>query len=252
MLPLSVTLAKKYNAEKHQVEGWYISEKLDGIRAVWFGKEGVFKTRNGNRIATPASFTEPLPNDVILDGELWSRRGLFSKSSSVVRKKEPIEQEWKDITYQVFDLIDDTKVFEERYQILQRLPNINVVRQEKGNVNEKLKEVELLGGEGLMLKNPWTTYEHKRTANLLKVKSFQEEEATVIGHFKGKRKYEQVTGALHIELSDGKRCKVGSGMSDAERANPPPIGSTVTIQFFEKTKKGLPRFPTYKGMRTDK
>lgn len=59
-----------------------MSEKLDGVRCVWTG-EAMF-TRNGNPFYPPAFFTEGLPKDVVLDGELFLERGEFQKAMSIV------------------------------------------------------------------------------------------------------------------------------------------------------------------------
>jgi DNA ligase-1 len=59
--------------------GWYLSEKLDGVRAWWDSKERALYARSGNRIWTPDFFTAGLPSDLDLDGELWAGRGQFSE-----------------------------------------------------------------------------------------------------------------------------------------------------------------------------
>ena len=65
------------------VSGWYMSEKLDGVRAYWDGQQLV--SRQGNLFAAPAWFTEKLP-PFELDGELWIARGHFEKTLSIVSK----------------------------------------------------------------------------------------------------------------------------------------------------------------------
>ena len=73
--------------------GWWISEKLDGVRAIWDGKS--LWSRNGRLWAAPSWFTncsylrtnEVLPVSIPLDGELWIDRGLFELTSSICRSK---------------------------------------------------------------------------------------------------------------------------------------------------------------------
>ena len=43
---INVMLAHNYDPEKHDVTGWLMSEKLDGVRCYWNGKS--MYTRNGN------------------------------------------------------------------------------------------------------------------------------------------------------------------------------------------------------------
>jgi DNA ligase-1 len=52
-------------------------------------------------------------------------------------------------------------------------------------------------------------------------------------------------------LADGTRVDVGTGFSDAERDNPPPIGSIIAFRYQELSDGGVPRFPSYVGMRED-
>jgi DNA ligase-1 len=111
-----------------------------------------------------------------------------------------------------------------------------------------MASIESIGGEGLMLRKGGSSYEQKRSNSLLKVKSMMDAEAKVIGHQTGKGRNSDRLGALVCQLVDntGKTFKVGSGLTDAERENPPSIGAIITFSFFEYTKSGVPRFPTYK------
>ncbi len=111
--------------------------------------------------------------------------------------------------------------------------------------------MEALGGEGLMLRQPSSIYVAGRSSTLLKVKTFQDAEARVIGHQKGAGRHKGRLGALVVQLADGTEFSVGTGFSDAERGNPPPIGSTVTFRYQELSDGGVPRFPSYLGVRRD-
>jgi DNA ligase-1 len=70
-------------------------------------------------------------------------------------------------------------------------------------------------GEGVMLKDPSSKYEHKRSYSLLKVKRFEDAEATVIGHQKGTGRCSAMMGALLMREKDGTEFKIGSGFDDA-------------------------------------
>ena len=117
---------------------------------------------------------------------------------------------------------------------------------------DELAAVEKVGGEGLMLRKPDSKHRGGRTADLLKVKSFHDDEALVIGYEDGKGKYDGLVGSLVCITKAGERFKVGSGLTDNLRGfNTIPIGSVITFKYFELTKDGIPRFPTYMRIRPD-
>ena len=117
------------------------------------------------------------------------------------------------------------------------------------HLRRELARVEALGGEGLMLRQPGSKYAVGRSLTLLKIKSFIDSEARVAGHEPGKGRHKGRLGALLAELADGTKFSVGTGFSDAERGSPPAIGSTITFRYQELTDGGVPRFPSYVGVR---
>lgn len=244
--------------ENESVEGWWMSEKLDGVRAWWDGAR--FVSRLGNAFLAPAWFTAGLPSHP-LDGELWIARKAFQKCVSVVRRQDGGEQ-WKDLRYLVFDAPHLPLPFEERLAFLHTLwkerphpyarTHDHFVCKGLSHMKAELARVEALGGEGLMLRRPGSAYEKGRSSSLLKVKTFHDAEGRVIGHEGGKGKHKGRLGALIVEMANGTRFNVGTGFSDAERKDPPPIGAIITYRFQELTEDGVPRFPTYVGVAVDK
>jgi DNA ligase-1 len=117
------------------------------------------------------------------------------------------------------------------------------------HLRAELARVESLGGEGLMLRQPGSKYEVGRSATLLKVKTFHDAEATVLGHQAGKGRHQGRLGALLVRLEDGTEFAVGTGFSDQERAAPPGVGSVITFRYQELSEAGVPRFPSYVGVR---
>jgi DNA ligase-1 len=239
------------------VTGWWISEKLDGVRAYWDGPR--FLSRLGNTFAAPEWFTAGLPN-VALDGELWLERKQFQKTVSIVRRKDQTDL-WKQVRYVVFDVPFLTEPFEARIDHLRCLikeqnPAYALAHDHRrclgiAHLKEELERVKALGGEGLMLRQPSSLYVAGRSSTLLKVKTFQDAEARVIGHQKGAGRHKGRLGALLVQLTDGTEFSVGTGFSDAERGNPPPIGCTITFRYQELSDGGVPRFPSYLGVRRD-
>ena len=102
-----------------------------------------------------------------------------------------------------------------------------------------------------MLRKPRSKYIGSRSSTLLKVKTFHDTEAKVVGYKQGKGKHGTVTGSLHCELSSGIRFYVGTGLSDEDRRDPPKIGSVITFRYFEMSKDGVPRFPSFLRERPD-
>ena len=241
------------------VTQFLVSEKYDGVRAVWDGKNLV--SRQGNIIHSPAWFTKDLPQTP-MDGELWLGRGQFDILSAAVRKDVPIDAEWRNITYNIFELPNAAGTFEQRAkhiaEIVKKanLPNLKAVAQfrikDEAELNDKLKQVVKNGGEGLMLHRADALYETGRSANLLKLKPYFDAEAIVIAHTAGKGKYAGKLGALVVETPVGIRFKLGTGFTDAQRANPPKIGSTVTYTYKDTTKNGKPKFASFLRVRDEK
>ena len=236
--------------------GWLLSEKLDGVRAYWDGKQ--FISRQGNLYHAPEWFVAGLPS-FPLDGELWLGRKAFQRTVSIVRRQDRSDH-WKEIRFVAFDAPNLEKGFEERLafvretlaraseyaQILDHQPCRGV-----DHLRQELARLEALGAEGVMLRRPGSRYESGRSTTLLKVKTFHDREARVLEHQEGAGRHKGRLGALLVELDDGTRFAVGTGFSDAERENPPAIGSVITFRFQELSDRGVPRFPSYVGVHED-
>ena len=253
-MPSEVMLAKKHGSE--DPTGWWMSEKLDGMRAYWTGT--ALFSRKGNPVAAPRWFTSALPK-MALDGELMLGRGEFQKLVGVVRKQTPVESEWRRIRYYVFDAPMQPGPCEKRWRdmaaAVRGIPHVVVVEQTacpSPRALEKMHaDIARLGGEGVMLRKPGSAYEHRRSGALLKVKSFMDAEAKITGYVPGEGKHAGRLGAYEAVLIKGTkaRFRIGTGMSDAERERPLRIGTVVTVKFQELTDDGVPRFPSLVGAR---
>lgn len=236
--------------------GYLVSEKLDGIRAYWDGR--VLRFRGGGLVQAPPGFTRGLPAQP-LDGELWAGRGRFEALAAAVRDARPDAVAWRAVGYHVFDLPEAGGGFEARAARLQRLvgrlalPQLVAVAQrrvdDRAALRRWLDEVVAAGGEGLMLHRADASRRPGRHEALLKLKPSQDAEALVVGHLPGRGRHEGRLGALKLRLPDGREFAAGSGLTDAERAAPPPIGSTVTYRHRGLTARGLPRFPSFVRVR---
>ena len=235
--------------------GWWLSEKLDGVRAYWDGKR--FLSRLGNQYHAPDWFVAGLPDEP-LDGELWLGRKQFQRAVSIVRRQDKNDL-WKEIRFLVFDAPGMDGEFEKRFRFVENFmkkygsgyasTHPHTICKGIDHLQEELAKVEALGGEGLMLRQPNSHYAVGRSMTLLKVKNFQDAEARVVGHEGGKGRHKGRLGALLVEMANGIKFSVGTGFSDAEREQPPSVGSLITFRYQELSDGGVPRFPSYVGIR---
>lgn len=237
-------------------QGFLVSEKFDGVRAVWDGQR--LRFRSGREIAAPSWFLQALPNHP-LDGELWLGRGQFDRLSGVVRQQSPQEAGWRDVKYLVFDAPGHVGPFAERVRFvattLAQTPQPWLMPVTQHEVRDAralqalLKDTVRQGGEGLMLHRADALWRLGRTDALYKLKPEPDEEGLVVGHQPGKGRLAGMTGALLLQMPTGQRFALGAGLSDALRRNPPPVGAWVTYRYRERTPSGLPRFASFLRVR---
>ena len=240
------------------LDRYWVSEKLDGVRAYWDGER--LRSRKGNPINAPPWFVAHFPR-VPLDGELWMGRGAFERLSGAVRRQRPDDAQWREIRFMVFDLPSSPATFDRRLQRLREMfetvasPYVALVEQfrvsGRAELMERLERVVAGGGEGLMLHKGSSLYAAGRSDDLLKLKTHEDAEAVVIGHLPGKGRLTGMLGALLVETPEGLRFRLGTGFSDEERRNPPPLGATVTYRHHGRTRNGVPRFASFLRIRDE-
>jgi len=249
--PPPVSLAETYRPGVTLARYW-VSEKYDGVRGYWNGQDLI--TRGGTRINAPAWFTAGWP-DTALDGELWSGYGQFAKVSGIVRTHTPSDAEWHQVTYRVFDLPDHAGDFDTRVPAIRQTvaaidqPWVVAIRQfhvdSAAELDTVFEQVLARGGEGLVLHRNGAEYHAGRSDDLLKLKPFEDDEAKVIDINPGNGRLEGLMGSLDVRTPDGREFAVGSGFTDAQRADPPPVGSWITYRYTGHTATGLPRFARF-------
>jgi len=192
---------------------------------------------------------------------LWLVRGQFDTLSGAVRKDVTIDEEWRGISYLIFELPNAEGTFEVRakriVEIVKQanIPHLKAVNQfrvkNEVELKARLKKVVANGGEGLMLHRADALYTTGRSDALLKLKPLFDAEATVVAHTPGKGKHKGKLGALIVETPEGIRFKLGTGFSDKQRENPPKIGSQVTYTYRDKTPNGKPKFASFLRVREE-
>jgi len=251
-----VMQAKVLHGHVDVTEFW-VSEKLDGVRARWNGKQLLSKT--GLRFAAPDWFVQGFP-DTPLDGELWMTRGHYEDVVSIVRKQTPHEG-WKLLKLMVFDLPGHKGPFTERVEAMRQLvlvknaPYLGVIEQfrleSEAALMQKRDDTTRQGGEGLMLQRQSAIYQSGRSDDLLKVKPFEDAEAVVIGYKPGKGKNTGLMGSVHVRADNGKEFYIGSGFTQAQRNEPPPVDSVINYRYQGFTDAGIPRFAVFVRMRNE-
>lgn len=255
--PPPLMLATSYREGVHVPDYW-ISEKLDGVRARWDGRRLI--SRGGLTIPAPEWFVRHWPADA-MDGELWIARERFDDVSARVRSLRQENAAWREVKFLVFDLPAHSGTFDQRVARMRslladpRTPWLRPVTQFKlGDtiaLQRELRRVVDAGGEGLMLHHGAARYAAGRSDALMKLKPFDDAEARVIGHVPGKGKHAGRLGALEVLMKDGRRFRVGTGFTDTQREHPPAIGSWITFRHRGLTRQGLPRFASFLRVRDD-
>ncbi|WP_122861961.1 DNA ligase [Campylobacter showae] len=271
-------LLKLSEYKGQNVGGWLASEKLDGVRAYWDGRN--LRSRNGKILAAPEGWSAHFP-PFALDGELYTARGEFEKIQSIVMDKMPSVAAWSEIKFHVFDVPEAGGGLLERLSELEKFiaknpqagQNLKIIKQIKVKDNAEFEafaeQIVAKGGEGAVAREPNAPYERKRSKNALKYKKFKDAECEVTAINAGTGKYAGLMGSVTckalsaagsssdeqndelLQPASGVKFKIGSGFSDEERANPPKIGSIITYKYQNLTAKGLPRFPVFLRVRED-
>ncbi|MBR2250981.1 MAG: DNA ligase [Neisseriaceae bacterium] len=242
----SLVLAQEY--QQQNIIGWAMSEKLDGVRGFWDGN--ALYSRQGKQFTPPKDWTKNFP-PFALDGELFSKRGEFEQISAIVRSAN---SDWHNIQLFVFDVPNADGDLLQRLQIAQGwkqthpesnfqiIPQYIVKNQQQAK--DFFQEVTKNGGEGVIFRNPSLPYQAGRNTGFLKWKPQFDDECTVIKHLAGKGKHTGKMGAVLCENQHG-QFRIGTGFTEDDRQNPPPVGSTITYRYRGFTSKGKPKFATY-------
>ncbi len=251
---IEVQKPKVYN-EDIDVTNWLMSEKLDGIRGYWNGKE--LLTRQGKKIYVPKYFIQNFPI-FELDGELWTKRADFENIQNIVMDKTP-SKEWNNITYNIFEIPNAKGNFFQRLKKakvwFEKNPNkhIRILKQikveNKEHLDKFLEEMISKKAEGVIVKNPNKPYHTGRSSHVLKVKKSSDMEGKVIGINISKKT--GVLKSLVLKIENGLIFNLGTGFTKEERKNAPKIGEVVRFKYFGFTKRGVPKFASFLHIRKD-
>ncbi|RDU72200.1 DNA ligase [Helicobacter brantae] len=243
-------------AFEKNAQNYLYSEKLDGVRAYWDGE--VLYSRGGKRLSPPSFFTQNFPPFAI-EGELWSKRGDFEGIASIVKSsKNP--KNWEKLKFYIFEVPNQKGGILQRLEVLESYlsthpaPFIQIIPQlqvsDSKELMQKLDAITKLGGEGLVLRDKNESYYTGRSKKAMKLKAYLDRECKILSYTQGEGKFASQVGSI-ICQDKNKTFKIGSGMSEDFRKNPPKLGTIITYKYFGLTKKGLPKFPIFLRIREE-
>jgi ATP-dependent DNA ligase len=290
-VPLAEDFAKV--DPKHYKGRWCVEPKLDGARCVAYlpankGKV-VLYSRSGKEYINFESVRTKLQeiNDtrnpvqsIVLDGEVVSyvdEKIDFQALQHTLFRKDGVES--GKLRFLVFDGSTQqdwekpTKTYEERYRFiaefistnLQNVPGsisklglvemFTTTDPDRDRMLKHSQEYVLRGFEGAMFRKADEKVLLKRSRSLMKVKSFADDEATLLGMVGGTGKYEGILGALQCKTKTGVEFEIGSGFTDEQRRtfwrDREKLPKLVNFKYQELTDDGVPRFPIFKGFRSE-
>jgi DNA ligase 1 len=223
--PMNALLLTDYIGQT--VEGWLASEKIDGIRALWNGRE--FISRNGVVFTVPDWFKAGMP-ECPLDGELFAGSlGLTISATQAGR--------WSEVRFYAFDA-PSADQFKDRVARLATMPlpaHCEVVPHWTTDTVEAIRKADEIasnGGEGLVVRNPSAPYAAGRSSAALKIKPTRSAEMIVHG-FHGKGIIGDWNGVT-VKLNTGEKVE---------------LGDRVTFAFSGMTDSGIPRCPSFIALR---
>jgi hypothetical protein len=246
----------------------FVQPKFDGTRCVAVcGPGGGLYSRNRKaypNLAHIKAVLATMPAGLILDGELYSDELTFQEIVGLVKseklKKEQIANMGK-VSLWVYDVIDTTKGFSDRWQLLNDLAvkfefeKTGALHLVNTEVCEAAKDVKGFhdrfvgeGYEGCMLRNAKGKYEiGHRCKELQKYKEFEDAEFEVVGFAEGDG-VEKGCVVWRCVTDDGKefRCRPRGTHEERRellRGGAGYVGKKLTVRYQELTDEGVPRFP---------
>lgn len=251
------------NYDGRDLAGWVMSEKFDGVRAIWDGKK--LKSRQGKEFCAPKSFISQLPPFGI-DGELWAGYGSFEKSASITAR---CDEDWGELEFLVFDAPEASGDLSARLAGLKDFlaknqgSQIKIIEQIKikntKEAFEYLDKITAKGGEGVVVRDPSAPYKNGRQDSIMKLKKFYDAECEVES-IKPRKDDNSVVGSVLCKDGSSKTAfKIGSGFgplkicqkASGDEQNCLKTGDIITYKYQNLTKNGKPRFAIFLRKRVD-
>lgn len=211
------------------LSGCLASEKLDGVNATWNGTR--LLSKEGNQISAPSWFVDSLPK-CQMTGELWAGRGEFETVLSALNSRD--ETKWQQIRFMVID--SDIPLDDHQSATVAIIERRTITDED---LAELFQSVVNAGGEGLVIRDAdGKDWKHKPIADA---------DAVIIEHVASKSN-PGWCGSFMVN-ENGNVFKIGIGIPEHIKQNPPPIGTVIRFAYQGRTKYGKPRFAAYISCR---
>ena len=248
--------------------------KMDGMRVNAIVKNGLveFRSRNGKEINLLGNLESTLLNmvtrygqDIVLDGELLvldtdgnisdrqTGNGILNKSVKGTISPEEAARVvmvvWDLISYSDFIVGKDKMAYSYRFTYLRDLvehTSSNRIRLVESFEVDSLEQAQEIyqnyladGQEGIILKDPRSIWENKRSKGQIKFKVELDCDLKVVSYWMGTGKYADMIGSLYCESSDGVvKVYVGSGFTDYQRSAPPSdfVDKVIAVKYNARIK----------------
>ena len=239
-----------------------IEHKFDGIRCIASNNNGeiILQSRNGKILDVPIiarSLKNLLPKGTTVDGEIVASDGQF----------QSLDRKGNNLIYQIYDIIfkDNKSII--NLSLKDRLVVINKTITENDYIKiskeldlNSMKEIDSwiikTGAEGIVAKDPNSTYNYSDRKCWMKYKLFLECTAKVIDYTEGEGRRSGTIGAINVipENSDT-ITKCGSGFNDDQLDEMKSLidngkNILVNIKHFGITNDGCLRFPIFMAIRS--
>jgi len=274
--PLKPMLAHPFEPRYIRNVTYLVQEKFDGIRCLAY-PDGSLRTRNNKPILSCPHISDAIQSlaqsgdPLVFDGELFFPGWTFNRISGAVRTKEPT-QDSLTLLYLIFDFVSERTVAKHRLAHIARLrftPHpaclvfiehqqvVCTTREELetviGRIYETTVDMAQTGVEGLILRDPYSVYEQKRTHVMLKVKGEEELIATVESANEEIDKdgnSKDTLGSLSCIDEKNNKFSVGTGPPLTKhgrkllwRCLDGILGHKVRVKFQYRNEFGIPRHP---------
>jgi DNA ligase 1 len=288
-----------HHYSEEDVKGWYASRKLNGWHGVWIPKTRGVDLKNipfykgkvnsfASGLWTLGRYSGPQPiyapawwlsyfPDFPVEGELWSISDSINEVKSICgqgEEKSNCDQRWTQISFMAFNeyFLDEKPTYnwkhsQDKLKSCGNRGYFKILEQTELKENDPYTFLHFLGEhvEGAMLIDPGSWYEHKRSKNLLKVKHYYDNEATIIGWFEGKGKNIGIMGGVVVELTWDEKItsvnggnssmigrkvlfEIGGGFSDSIRkewTSENTLGKIINFRYWGVTPIGIPISANY-------
>lgn len=267
-----------------KIKYWYGSRKIDGVRCSFYWKDGEVRTasRGGGDYDASTSFMRHNPKliqffeehpDIVLDGELYKHGKSLQQISGAARlEKDTAGMDW--LEYYIYDVMDSTKTFEERLDILHDITDelnlgfnperewddgelkFQIVPQETvvgwANIQKLHDKYVGEGFEGIVIRDPSKVYNFGgRTNAMIKVKMYKDTEFEIVGYSEGLRPEDMVFVCKTKEGKEFEAKPMGPRELKWEYLDRMDeiIGKMATVKYFYLSDEGCPLQPVLKCIR---